>query len=335
MAKAPVGWAGTRVPEQSDGFGDVYTFGPIDNVQSRVRRLERGEQYLRAGVLVSPSGKYAGVPKALLDGNKIDLTSKHLSTKGSIPPFGVVGNFGYSATTTSITLYWDGTNSSAKLKIIRTDGSAVNIPASSLTITGLIANTSYGFLPFWSALNNCGIGFIKGDSGSPQFAFTAAARNIQASVQQSYQGNEPLTNGFILFSTPSAGTGGGTGTGGGGGGVGGSCIMVGTHVETMGGGEYVMNLFPQTDWVNLAAEDYPRTLNCTPNHPLYHPERGQMRADSFNVGDWIVTEKGERKLAEVRPFFRVCTKVQVAMSSGHLFFANGFLSHNIKYNNPL
>lgn len=312
-------------------WSGVYTFDPTDNVQTRVRRLERGTQYLRGGVLVDPSGKYARIPVALLSGNKVSLTSKHLDTKGSIPPFGVVGNFGSSTTSTSITLYWDGTNSSVKFKIMRTDGSAVNIPGSSLTITGLTPSTSYGFLPFWSSHNNCGIGFIKGDAGSPQFAFTAAARTVQSSIKQIYQGNEALTNGYVLISTPASGTGGGIGAGGGGGGgTGGSCIMVGTHVETMGGGEYVSQLFPQTDWFNVAVEDYPRTLNCTPNHPLYHPERGQMRADAFKVGDWIVTEKGERKLIEVRPFFRVCTKVKVHMDSGHLFFANGFLSHNFK-----
>lgn len=311
-------------------WGDIYTFGGDEDLTTRVRRLERGEQYLRGGQLVSPSGKYAGIPTSLLDGNSIDLTSPDLATKGSIPPMGVSGNFGSSTTTTSITIYWDGTNSSNKLAILRADGVAVAIPGNSMTVTGLSANTTYGFLPFWSPFNNCGIGWIKGDSGTPQFAFTAAAQTITKSVQQSQQGREPLTAGFLKFTTPASGTSGGAGTGGGYGGSGGTCIMLGTHVETMGGGEYATEHFPQTDWINLAVDGYPRTLNCTPNHPLYHPERGQMKADQFKVGDWIITEKGERQLAEVRAFIRPCTKVRVRMPVGHLYFANGFLSHNVK-----
>lgn len=93
---------------------------------------------------------------------------------------------------------------------------------------------------------------------------------------------------------------------------------------------YSTNHYRQTDWINLAVSDYPRTLNCTPNHPLYHADKGKIRADEFKVGDWIITEHGERKLAEVRLFYKDCTKMEVMMPDGHLFFANGFLSHNVK-----
>src|SRR5690242_20272221 len=143
----------------SDWLGG-YNFDSSSDLTTRVRRLERGEQYLRAGNLVTPSGSYAGVPTTLLDGNRIDLTSGDLVTKGSIPPAGVVGNFGFTATTTSITAYWDGTNGSNKLRLIRADGSAVQIPTGSLTISGLSSNTLYGVLPYWSPFNNCGIGWI-------------------------------------------------------------------------------------------------------------------------------------------------------------------------------
>lgn len=317
-----------------DNWAGVYSFASPDDISTRLRRLERGEQYLRAGSLVTPSGAFAGVPVSLLDGNRIDLTSTDLSTKGSIPPFGVVGTFGYSATATSITIYWDGTNSSVKLRIIRADGSVVQIPTNSLTVSGLTAATSYGFLPFWSVFNNCGIGFVKGDSGTPQFGFTLAARTVVASVQQAYQGREPLTPGFITFSTPASGTTTGTGGSGGTGSGAGTCIMLGTDIETMGGGEYHTQHHPQNEWIHLAADGYPRSLNCTPNHPLYHAEKGKIQARKFSVGDWIITEQGERKVTQVKPFVRVCTKVEVKMPSGHLFFANGFMSHNMKYKEP-
>ena len=107
--------------------------------------------------------------------------------------------------------------------------------------------------------------------------------------------------------------------------------MLNTHIKRFGDGqEYVTVHHRQTDWINLAIEDYPRTLSCTPNHELISPDRGKQPADSFKSGDWIITEHGEKKLAEVRMFYKDCTKMQVMMPTGHLYFANGFLSHNVK-----
>jgi len=312
-------------------WSGVYTFDSVDDLSVRVRRLERGRQYFRAGNLVTSSGSLAALPKDLLDDtNKIALISG-VSAKGSIPPSGVVGNFAFTATTTTITIYWDGTNGSVKLSLIRTDGTAVQIPANSLTVTGLTAGTTYGFLPFWSPFNNCGIGFVVGDSGTPKCVFSSAAQTVTNSMQQLQLGREALTAGYITFATPSSGTSGGTGTGGGFGGVGGTCIMLGTDIKPMVTGQPFRTIHHrQTDWINLAIEDYPRTLNCTPNHPLYHAEKGKMRAEQFKVGDWIITERGEMKLAEVRQFYKDCTKVQVELEAGHMFYANGFLSHNFK-----
>jgi hypothetical protein len=313
-------------------WGNIYAFNSDDDLSSRVRRLERGRQYLRAGNLVSPSGDFQSMPVGLIDPNlKIDIVTG-INPKGSIPPAGIVGNFGFTATTSSITIYWDGTNGSTKLKIIRTDQTAVQIPTNNMTISGLSANTTYSFLPFWSVFNNCGIGFVKGDSGTPQFAFSAAAKNVQSSVQQSLQGREALTAGFVSYATTASGTSGGSGTGGGYGGAGdGMCVMVNTHIKPMGENQtYITRHAQQTDWVNLAIDGF-GNLSCTPNHPLYTPEK-QQRADQFKAGDWILTACGEMKLDEVRTFYRDCTKMQVEMPVGHLFYANGFLSHNAKLN---
>jgi hypothetical protein len=314
-------------------WGNIYRFDTSDDLTGRVRRLERGKQYLRAGNLVVPSGDFSGLPQDILDANNKIAIVTAINPKGSVPPAGVVGTFGFSATTTSITIYWDGTNGSVKLKIIRADETVVNIPSNNMTISGLIANTSYGFLPFWSAFNNCGVGFIKGDAGTPQFAFTTAARNVQASMQQSLLGREPLSGGFTTFSTPAAGTSGGTGGTGGYGGGPGTCVMLNTDIKPFGEGqEYSTFHHRQTDWINLAVEDYPRTLNCTPNHPLFHDDKGKIRADELKAGDWIMMERGVGKIAEVRQFYKDCTKVEVKMPRGHLFYANGFLSHNNKLN---
>lgn len=316
-----------------DDWGDIYAFDSQSDVDSRVRRLERGRQYLRSGANVSPSGKIQGIPVGLVDAtNRIALVTG-VTVKGSIPPAGVVGNFGFTGTATTITIYWDGTNGSATLKIIRADNTAVSIPGSNMTVSGLTASTTYGFLPFWNTFNNCGIGFVKGDSGTPQFAFTAAAQNVQSSTQQSLIGREPLSGGFVTYATPASGSSSGTGNPGGYGGRPGTCVMLGTDIRPFADGqEYVTVHHKQTDWINLAVEGYPRTLSCTPNHPLYHADKGKISADQFKVGDWIITECGELKLSEVRMFYRDCTKMQVKMPRGHLFFANGFLSHNQKLN---
>src|SRR6185312_8192669 len=109
-------------------WSGVYQFDSPDDLSVRVRRLERGEQTFRAGKLVSPSGKFTGLPIGLLDGNdKIPLTSG-VSTKGSISPAGVSGKFAFTATSTSITVYWDGTNGSELLSILRADKTVVQVP---------------------------------------------------------------------------------------------------------------------------------------------------------------------------------------------------------------
>lgn len=312
-------------------WAGVYQFDSSSDLTVRVTRLERGEQYFRAGKLVTPSGKFAGIPHSLLDANnKIALVSA-VTIRGSIPPSGVLGAFSFTATTTSITIYWDGTNGSTKLKIIRPDKSVVQIPGSNLTISGLTANTTYGFLPFWSPFVNCGVGFVVGDSGSPQFAFSPSAQTVQNGLQQFQVGREALSKGFVTWPTPNAGSSG-PGSGGGGGlGSGGTCVMLNTKIEPFAEGqEFSTFHHRQTDWISIAAEEWPTVLNCTPNHPLYHSEKGKIRADEFKVGDLIITKRGERRVVEVRPFYRNCTKMEVKMPTGHLYFANGFLSHNVK-----
>ena len=315
-----------------NSWADTYKFADVGDLTTRVRRLERGQQSLRRGKIVSPSGGYGGIPLKVLDGSNIDITSTNLSLKGSIPPSGVSGKFGFSATTTSITIYWDGTNSSSLLSLLRADGSVVQIPGGSLTISSLSANTMYGFLPYWSAFNTCGIAWIVGDSGSPSFAFTSAAMTAFALSQQVLQGREQLTSGFLTYTTPNAGSSSGSGsyTGGGQG----QCVMLGTDIEPVGELPFVTRNHPNSEWFRIECKDYPRSLNCTANHPLFSPDKGKQRADVFKRGDWIITDSGERKISEVSRFLRVCTKVEVAMDQGHLFWANGFLSHNVKnYNN--
>jgi hypothetical protein len=307
-----------------DWYNDVvYKFRQIEELKTQVRRLERGRQTLRKGVLVPASGDLAGVPRDILTRGRIDLSSSKLIGQGGRVPVGFKGKFGFSAETTSITIYWDGTNASELFSRLGDDGTAKAIAGGSITISGLTINTQYGFLPYWSPFNNCGIGWIVGDAGAPMFAFTPSAQIVLAQQQQGLYNREPMSVGFMKYSTTAAGSSSGAGTGS-------TCVMVGTDIETVGDSEYVSELLPQSEWIQIKSKRNPRTLYCTPNHPLYHAELGKMQAASFKVGDLIITDSGEDELEICQPHRRVCTKIHVKMPVGHLFWANGYLSHNAK-----
>lgn len=138
-----------------------------------------------------------------------------LQAVGNVFPPVVQGQFGFSATPSSITLYWDGTNGSQVFAIKRADGSNYTVPGGSMTITGLSPLTQYGFLPYNKLSSQTQLSFSLGDAGMPQFAFSPSASPpliAQANQNQSMAVNESVTNSFIYFSTPSSGINAGAGT---------------------------------------------------------------------------------------------------------------------------
>jgi len=218
--------------------------------------------------------------------------------------------------------------------ITRADGSRFTVPTagSGLTISGLAAATTYYFLPFWNINNLCNIGWVQGTTGSPQIAFVVADTTdlVNApfyAMQQTLQSNEPLSTGFMTAATTAAGSGGGGAGGGGGGGH--ACVMSGTDIVALGDLPFSLEVLPETQWVQLRIEDG-RELCCTYDHPLYHAERGKVRADELTEGDLVITDIGEQEITVRKFFHRKCSKHKVLMEKGHLFWANGFLSHNIK-----
>lgn len=314
----------------------LYSF-ETDTMLSRLARLEDSVPYLL------PGGAYAGNRwattsavdiEALTDG-LIDLsTSGGLITAGAIPPAASEAGFAATYTDTTITWYWDGTNSSSVIVIRRTDGIRQTVPAGSITITGLTASTWYGFLPYWSPNNKCGIGWVAGTAGTPSIAFPggtgasfvdAGTKTAQADAlaQQVSIGREQLSAGVMTIQTAA---GGGSGSGGAGGG-GLFCVMRGTHIETLNDIAYSSKLFPQTEWRHIVTRSG-KSLFCTPDHALYHPERGKVKAETLT--DWALTSVGEDKVVSNTSHRRVCVKEYVTMKEGHLFWANHFLSHNSK-----
>jgi hypothetical protein len=127
--------------------------------------------------------------------------------------------------------------------------------------------------------------------------------------------------------------------------------MAGTAIEPIGDYPYSVGIHPETSWIGLKTEDL-LTLNCTLNHPLYKEDAETLEmfvagkdlesltehelapwrceAGTLTTEDSVLTRFGVRRLTVADKFARVCTKRSVHMEEGHLYWANGFLSHNQK-----
>ena len=334
-------------------------YGTVPAGFGRIQRLERGTQRTQRGNLrptVAPFtapgnnpqaraglGNYTRLPNNILftktNGNQVlDVSKVFIRKIGGVSVSGNTSGFAYTATTTSITWYWDGTNGSKVPVITRADGSRFTVPTSGspLTVSGLTLNTTYYFLPFWNINNLCNIGWVTGTTGTPQIAFVVADTTDAVNtpfylMQQTLQTNEPLTSGFMSAATPVSGTGGGGG--GGGGSSGSGCVMAGTDIIPIGDISYSIEVLRETEWVHLKIEDG-RELYCTYDHPLYDAVDGRVRADMLVPGRLLITDQGEQRLMSTEFHQRICSKHKVHMPTGHLFWANGFLSHNVKPISP-
>jgi hypothetical protein len=332
-------WKYTLQPDSSDkpttgGSTRLPIYPAFSNTNSqayRLRRLEIGAQRQRGGQIQMTVGQYTRAPINVLDtaNQKIDLTLSTVRKVGSLSPAGNTSGFAYTSTANSITWYWDGTNGSTVIVLNRADGSKQVIPTagSGLTVSGLANTTTYYFLPYWTPNQGCNVSWVFGTIGTPQIAFVLADTTSVATgnlylLQQSLQAREQLTGGWMSATTGSSG-------GGGGGGSGGHCVMSGTDIQPVGGLDYMIEVLGETQWMRIVADDG-RFLHCTLNHPLYHETGGKMQAELFKVGDGIITDHGIRYVEAMDQFQRKCSKYKVMMPKGHLYYANGFLSHNLK-----
>lgn len=298
---------------------------------SRLQRLETGAQRIQRGTIRPSSGIYARIPKDLLltrgsPTQILNLRNSAVQKQGSVGPASNTYGFAYTSTVNTITWYWDGTNGSKVLVIHRADGSTFTVPPGSITISILSPSTDFYFLPFWNTNNLCNIGWVQGTHGTPQIAFvladtTDAVMSPQYMMKQNSQANEPLSGGFMLASTPASGSGGGGG--------GGACVMSGTEIEPLGGLDYAIEVLPEFNWVQIKMEDG-RVLGCTVDHPLYHAVNGKTDAGKLVEGDLLITDVGQMPIAHIRRIQRKCSKYKVMMPKGHLYWANGLLSHNQK-----
>jgi len=177
----------------------------------RLNRVESGFPRQRRGLPVNPSGKYQLTRQTSLNSITGQVNpATGISTTGNLPPKAVQGAISAVAGTTSVTLYWDGSNSSSPIVIKRADGTStsINTGRRSITITGLTAGTQYGIAPY-RGTNQSKLGFGPGDSGNPQILLSPTAPDAVTAqavhLQQLYE-SEPVYGGVVFFSTPAAGT---------------------------------------------------------------------------------------------------------------------------------
>lgn len=310
-----------------------------EKMARRIARLEtiapqvlRGNAYAAQGQF----NKFNPIISSGLSNGKVDISStKSITFVGSMGQTVVDGQFSIGAPTisTSATIYWDGTNGSRQIVLRRADGTAFPIPGSTQIVTGLTSSVKYTYMAYWIPGNLCTIAWAQGDTGTPQIAFspsvTASAFNIGGAIL-TQAGHEKL--GVFSFTQPA---GGGTTAPGNPGTPPpvnpGMCVRLGTEIDPLGpikADEWRTELTHQDDWFALGTQRGLR-LDCTPSHPLY-TDNGKTPAEKLKVGDWLITEIGMEKLTKCDTWKHRCTKQQVFMNYGHLYWANGFLSSNAK-----
>lgn len=308
---------------------NLYNWNPHSRVESRLHRLETGEVRLRHGSQSPPSGPFRRLDvDSEIDG-QISVTG--LLKKGSISPYVVEGRFTYVPTDTSIRWYWDGTNGSHPLLLRRSDSTIIAIPRGNLLVSALTSATTFSFLPYWSVQeHNCTIGWVLGEAGKPKVAHTTVT--AEELSLQSLEDREPLST----LQATTLGSGSTTPGDPSGSGSGGGpeepllCVLYGTDIEVLGDWKYSTEVSPETEWVRLVAEGQ-WTLTCTLNHPLFTEDGGKTDAGKLHVGDGMLVKTGVAKLVAVDHLTFAGKKVKVSMAEGHLFWANGFLSHNLKF----
>jgi len=197
-------WALAPHPDDTQGVAQFY-----DWIQTTLNVL--------VGQKVPPQQGFNSLSPGVVD----PTTAGMLSSGGRVGS--LTTNFGFTCpSTTSITLFWDGTNQSTILRIYRDDGSVAGPFPGSQRVINLTANTQYFFYPYFDEATQL-VKFVSapGAVGSPPIAYTLAA--IAVAQQQILRGRIPLASNLAVtgITTPAAGSTAATNTGGGGGGVGG------------------------------------------------------------------------------------------------------------------
>jgi len=205
-------------PVTLDNLGDGSTYARPVAADMTANRLDFSKALLNKQLDNIPDGSTYGRPLlTALTAGAVDLSKAGVLSMGNRPG-SITTLQAYVSTTSGITVYWDGTNSSQQLKIYRDDGTISSAVSGSQAITGLSASTKYFIYSYFDE-TLLTVNFSLGDGtgvGTPAIAFTSP--NIVAAQEQIMRQHLSL---FLVgaqgITTPASGTGGGTGGGGGGG----------------------------------------------------------------------------------------------------------------------
>jgi hypothetical protein len=128
---------------------------------------------------------------------------------GSVPPTAASG-FQAVATPTTITFFYDGTNGSTILSVFRANGDKTQVPAGKTVVTGLLANTTYFFYPYFDE-RSASLLFVSTGvqasqpTGIPAIAFLVDNPNASQIARLTH--HIPLTAGTpITVTTPNVGS---------------------------------------------------------------------------------------------------------------------------------
>ena len=105
------------------------------------------------------------------------------------------------------------------------------------------------------------------------------------------------------------------------------CVLEGTEIVPLTHSMRVTSEENQS-WIEIELADG-RRLTATPDHPIY-TDRGKTPLRLVELGEGIVTDAGIVAVTCIAPLQRPGRKLVVRMERGHLFWANGILSHNVK-----
>lgn len=107
-----------------------------------------------------------------------------------------------------------------------------------------------------------------------------------------------------------------------------ACVVKGTNILALpGGAKMFITEKPQTSWVVLYLEGG-RKLISTPGHIIF-TENGMVPVALLKKGTRVITRSGLSRVQKLARLDKEMTKLCVSLK-GHLFWANGILSHNLK-----
>jgi hypothetical protein len=254
------------------------------------------------------------------------------------------GLFVYATTTTTISLYWDGTHASQPISVYGSDGSIIQKLSGSITVTGLTNATPYYFYPYYDKVRSVlgWAGSTVGGVGNPPYALTAKS-NAAAAVQGAV-GFSPLSVGGMTITTGAGGSGsvGGSGT----------CLREGmlvdckergiVPVETCTVGDHIQGYHDWTKIVKLV------TIPCgtfirvtvpggnfvevTPSHPFTLPTGRHKEAQDLSLSDVLIGTPTYFPIEQLTVVTIQSRKVSLSCLPEHEFFSGGkvpnILTHN-------